>query len=318
MRIKTCPVRIKAAGTNEGTDEGVFEAIVAAYNVDSGGDRIIPGAFADTLAEWAKSGDSIPVYWSHRLDDPDFNIGHVIDARETADGLWVRAQLDMDSPKAAQVYRLLKGRRVTQFSFSYEILDGAPGTFEGDNVYELRKVGLWEVGPTPIGMNQTTELLGVKHDTPTVNVNVNGGDHDKAVADAVKKELDRQTAATAEVAAKAAQILADKDTVPDAKAGRSLSAKNEERVRDIARLAKELLDSVAAAAAAEADSDDEGKTGTTSTESSASSIDAKATTVTQPAASEEPAGAKDATPARPGPASLRLLADLDAMCVEAY
>lgn len=259
MRVKTVPVRIKAAGTNEGTDEGVFEAIVAAYNLDSVGDKIVPGAFSESLTAWSQSGDPIPVYWSHRMDDPDYNIGQVLDARETDDGLWVRAQLDMQSPKAAQVYRLLKGRRVTQFSFAYDIEDGAyVEPADGEPYYELRKLKLHEVGPTPIGANQETELLAVK------------------------------------------QLNTAADRLATVKAGRTLSAKNEERVRDIARLAKELLDSLA--------DTDESKhdTGT----------DQKATPA-QPATAEEPSGAKADVPARPGPASLRLLADLDAMCVEA-
>lgn len=315
MKTKTCPVQIKAAGTNDGTDEGVFEAIVAAYNVDSVGDRIIPGAFAETLAEWAKSGDPVPVLWAHMSHDPEYHIGYLEDARETPDGLWVRGRIDMDEPKAAKVYKLLKGRRVKQFSFSYDVLDGSPAEVEGGTVYDLRKLKLYEVGPCLIGANQATDLLGVKRDQQTVNVHVNGGSSSQALADAVKKELDRHTwtaeqRLAADVAAKADQILADKASQSaDAKAGRTLSAKNEKRVKEIARLANELLDSLS--------SDDDSKTSSTESTTSASSTDAKATTETQPAIAEEPAGAKANAPARPGPASLRLLADLDAMCVEA-
>ena len=82
MRIKSCPVRIKAAGEHEGTDEGTFEAIVAAYNLDSVGDKITPGAFADTLAEWKGRGDPIPVLWSHMSHDPEYHIGEVLEAEE--------------------------------------------------------------------------------------------------------------------------------------------------------------------------------------------------------------------------------------------
>lgn len=159
--VKSRPMRIKAIDGAAG--DGVFEAIVATYDVDSYGDRILPGAFADTLKAWKASGDAIPVYWSHRMDDPDFNIGHVLEAAERpGEGLWVKAQLDLDNPKAASVHRLMKGRRVTQFSFAYEVLDGGPVKSDGDSVFELRKLDLFEVGPTPIGVNQATELLDVK------------------------------------------------------------------------------------------------------------------------------------------------------------
>lgn len=161
---KSCPVKVKAAGAPDGLEDGQFEAIVSVFgNKDSYGDIVVPGAFTDTLAEWAAKGDPIPVYWSHRMDDPDFNIGWVLEAKEVDEGLHVKAQLDLeDSAKAAQVYRLLKGRRVTQFSFAYDIDEAAWVEKDGESWYELRKLSLHEVGPTPIGANQETELLAVK------------------------------------------------------------------------------------------------------------------------------------------------------------
>jgi HK97 family phage prohead protease len=160
--FKTCAVEVKA-GPEDDLPEGQFEAIVSVFgNTDSYGDVVMPGAFADDLTAWEASGDPIPVYWSHRMDDPDFNIGHVLEAKETDKGLWVRAQLDLDAPKAAQVFRLLRGKRVTQFSFAYDVIEGAEVKREDGTVYELRKLKVYEVGPTPIGANPETELLAVK------------------------------------------------------------------------------------------------------------------------------------------------------------
>lgn len=165
--FKTAPVHIKAAGTEDGLAEGQFKAVVSVFgNVDSYGDVVAPGAFADTLKEWEANGDKIPVYWSHQMHDPDFNIGWVDSAQETDQGLEVLAQLDLGegaSPKALQAYRLLKGRRVTQFSFAYDVLDGGPVEKDGQSYNELRRLKLYEVGPTPVGANPATELLAVKH-----------------------------------------------------------------------------------------------------------------------------------------------------------
>ena len=205
MLMKSCPARVKAAGPDDGLADGQFRALVSVFgNKDSYGDVIVPGAFAETLAEWAASGDPIPVYYSHRMDDPDFNIGHVLEARETDEGLEVLAQLDVDDPvpgsKAPQVHRLLKGRRITQFSFAYDVLEGgwAKRQDDGkdDEYYELRKLKLYEVGPTPIGANQETELLAVK-----------------SAAEGLAREV---------------------------KAGRVLSAKNESALRE----ARDAIDSV--------------------------------------------------------------------------
>lgn len=239
MRIKTCPVRIKAAGTNEGTDEGVFEAIVATYDLDSVGDKIVPGAFSETLDTWKSSGNPIPVLWSHKSDDPDYHIGEVLEAEEREEGLWVKARIDLDQPKAAQVYRLLKGRRVTQFSFAYDVQDGAyVEEKDVDPYYELRKLKLYEVGPTLIGANQATDLLDVK-----------------------------------------AALM---------KAGRVLSTKNENRLREAAQAIRDVL--------AELDTDDVKATPTPS------------------AKVEEPSGAKTDEPARSG--AVADLSALDALDLE--
>lgn len=163
MKIKNAAAKVKAVGDTDGLAEGQFEAIVSVFgNKDSVGDIVLPGAFTDTLAAWAAKGDPIPVIWSHDWRDPFSHLGSVIRAEEREEGLWVRGDLDLDNAKAAQVYRLLKGRRVTQFSFAYDIVEGAWVETEDDYHYELRKLDLHEVGPCLLGANQETELLAVK------------------------------------------------------------------------------------------------------------------------------------------------------------
>lgn len=141
---------------------GTFEAIVSVFgNVDLGGDRVMPGAFARTLSEWEASGDPIPVIWSHEWDDPMSHIGYVEKAEERPEGLYVRALLDVDNnERAAYVARLLKERRVREFSFGYfakgsELVDDD----EYGKVRELTEIDLFEVGPTLLGMNPDTVLL---------------------------------------------------------------------------------------------------------------------------------------------------------------
>jgi hypothetical protein len=47
------------------SDEGTFTAIAAAYSVDRVGERIIPGAFGNTIQRWRASGKSLPLAWDH-------------------------------------------------------------------------------------------------------------------------------------------------------------------------------------------------------------------------------------------------------------
>ena len=178
MLTKVFPAHVKAAGEQDGLATGQFEAIVSVFgNVDHGGDVVLPGAFSRSLSEWKAAGDPIPVIWSHQIGDPDSHIGVVLDAEELLagderlpeklrgnGGLWVRGQLDLDEPRAAKVHRLLKGRRVKQFSFSYDVRDGALGERDGEKVYELRDLDVFEVGPTLLGMNAATDLVGAKSD----------------------------------------------------------------------------------------------------------------------------------------------------------
>jgi HK97 family phage prohead protease len=161
MRYKTTTAHVKAEG--DGLAEGQFEAYVATYDRDSYGDRIIPGAFEETLKDWQNAPGPLPVLWSHRADDPDYHIGHVVEAEERKGrGLWVRGQLDLEMPKAKAVHRLLVDRRVTQFSFAYDVVDGSEAKADGEWEYELRKLKLYEVGPCLVGVNQETELINAK------------------------------------------------------------------------------------------------------------------------------------------------------------
>lgn len=252
MLTKSVPVVAVKAGEQDGLEPGQFEALVSVIgNKDAYGDVVMPGAFDETLAEWKASGNPIPVIWSHGYQDPDNHVGYVLDAQErTVDGktgLWIKAQLDTDddAPKARQVGRLLRGKRVTQFSFSYDVLEGAHAkSDELGDYYELRKMRLYEVGPTLIGANQETELLSAK------------------ALDALVAEV---------------------------KAGRVLSAKNEEKLRT-------AYDSIGAVLSA------------------LDSNDGKAR-ADEPAKDEEPSQAKSEEPMRPASADLSALASIEMLAI---
>ncbi|WP_431980015.1 HK97 family phage prohead protease [Streptomyces qinglanensis] len=168
MRTKDFAAKVKAVGPDDGLQPGQFTALVSVFdNEDSMGDVVRAGAFTDTLAAWTAKGDSIPVIWSHAWGDPFAHIGRVLKASETLQGLEVVGQIDdlEDNPTAAQVNRLLKGRRVTQFSFAYDVDEEAFVTDDEHRwggYWELRKLSLHEVGPCLVGANQETELLAAK------------------------------------------------------------------------------------------------------------------------------------------------------------
>lgn len=316
MQVKTCPAQIKAAGTHEGTEEGVFEAIVAAYNVDSVNDRIIPGAFKASLEQWKTKGSPIPVIWSHKADDPDYHIGYVEEAEERPEGLWVRGRIDIDDPrsKSAQVYRLLKGRRVGNFSFAYDIDEARPGKKDdGSEVQELHRLTLHEVGPCLIGANRATALLDVKHDqqgSVTVNVGAMSPNDFRAA-----NGLD------ATQAAPTAPFTYTTDTATGAKAGRVLSRKNEDALTSA--LAKmdaavaEVRSVLAATGAGESGPDGDGESAAESNAEKATPNAPAAAPDTQVADQAAPASKSD-EPAQSGTASERLRIELALAELESY
>lgn len=171
MLLKNAQVRLKA-GPDDGLKEGQFEAYASVFgNKDSYGDVVIPGAFAESLKNWDDSGAKIPLLFGHNMSDPDFNLGHVEDAKEDDHGLLTLNQLDLENPKSQQTYRLIKGRRINQMSFAYDVLEGgwaerqkAGSTSDTDTeeYFELRKLKLYEVSVVPIGANQETEITAFK------------------------------------------------------------------------------------------------------------------------------------------------------------
>ncbi|SUA72665.1 phage prohead protease, HK97 family [Nocardia otitidiscaviarum] len=169
MNTKSCNVVRLKAGPKDGLAEGEFLAYASVFgNKDSYGDVVQPGAFVDTLEAWKSKGLPIPLLWGHNTADPDFNLGAIVEASEDDHGLKVRGQLDMDSPKSEQVYRLLKSGRVSQMSFAYSVVEGewvepvGEGKTYKDAYYSLKVLDLFEVSIVPIGANQETEILAVK------------------------------------------------------------------------------------------------------------------------------------------------------------
>lgn len=145
-------------------DEGLgsFEALVAVFgNIDSQGDMVTKGAFADALAAKAVW----PSVWAHQMHDDTAIIGTGA-AKETDAGL-VFAVDFLDTPRAQNIRKLMEAGVITEFSWSGRVTEGSWVDKEGvgpwgDGYYEIRKVDLWEAGPCFKGANPDTELLGVK------------------------------------------------------------------------------------------------------------------------------------------------------------
>lgn len=167
MKIKNATVRIKA-GAEDGLEDGQFLVYPSTFikTPDSYGDIIVPGAFIETIQEWKDSGNVLPGLYGHRLDDPDFYVASALEMGEDDHGWWIKGEFDLESPKGLQVYRLVKGRRLNQLSFAFDVLDEGTVTLEdGTKANELRRLKVYEFSFVPIGANQDTSVVAVKATT---------------------------------------------------------------------------------------------------------------------------------------------------------
>lgn len=156
-------------------DAGQVDAVVAVFgNTDYQGDRVTFGAFTNTLNRWKAAGDPIPVIFSHQWHDLDAHIGGVEPAnalevpagdprlpeaiRELG-GLLVTMDLDLTEDGGRKAFKLLAGRRVREFSWGFDIVEEARAK---DGANEITEVELYEVGPTLLGANPLTQLIGAK------------------------------------------------------------------------------------------------------------------------------------------------------------
>jgi HK97 family phage prohead protease len=201
---KTYEVHFKALPDTD-DNVGRFTALVSVFgNVDSMGDRVIPGAFKGSLERWRAAGDAIPVIWSHDWGNPFAHIGSIDPSKaiETDEGLLVEGEIDLTNAFAAQVHNLMKRRMVKEFSFGYRVIGERPAK---DGANELTELDIIEAGPTLKGANPATELLGVKADLESA-----------ARRDIIQELAERVTALEAAAAAAVEPAPADDDAVSDA------------------------------------------------------------------------------------------------------
>ena len=159
MKTKKLELKIDRIGAKDNLTAGQFTGYASVFgNVDSVGDKIIKGAFAESLKDFGNGGAGIPCYWCHETSDPEMNLGTTLEATEDEHGLFVKVQLDLDNPKAAYAYKLLKEQRVRQMSFAYQVTDGE----NKKDCFEITGCKIFEVSIVPVGANQATSIESVK------------------------------------------------------------------------------------------------------------------------------------------------------------
>jgi HK97 family phage prohead protease len=162
MRTKSLIAPVEVQQIEDTDAPGTVRAIVACYgNVDNANDRIVEGAFDAWLLARQASGKSVPVVFTHAIEDAAAMIGWA----DPADiesipgrGLYVKMHLNLGTPTADAMYQMLK-HDAMQWSFSYTVQSERKAA---DGANELLAVSLVECGPCIRGINSETETISVK------------------------------------------------------------------------------------------------------------------------------------------------------------
>jgi len=152
--------RVSLKAVNE--DEGTAVALVSAFEVvDSYDEMIMPGAFDKSLEQFGE--DPIPILWNHQWGVMD---AHLAEGKGeiTAEGLVMTMQFDMTDPTSAKAFRLLKSKRIKEFSIGgFEPVDGIKRVEkDGQDVWAIYEFELVEVSLVLRGANPDTRLIDVK------------------------------------------------------------------------------------------------------------------------------------------------------------
>jgi len=131
-------------------DTRTFEGLAATYDLDLQWDVIEPGSFKQTIRDWKKSGDILPLLDSHSWFSIFDTIGKLIDIEERDSGLWTKWKV-IPGPKGDEVLQLLStengGPFIDRMSIGYNALDWryAEDPDTGQEIRYLSKIRLNEV-----------------------------------------------------------------------------------------------------------------------------------------------------------------------------
>jgi HK97 family phage prohead protease len=132
----TLPMQLKASG-----EQGQFEATAYAYGEgkDRHGDIILPGAFAESLANYQRLKSAPAMLWMHK---PDMPIGVWSEIEETDTGLSAKGQLELTIYQAETAYNLLKNGGL---SLSVGFSAWKSDVYEKEGIRYFTKVDLSEI-----------------------------------------------------------------------------------------------------------------------------------------------------------------------------
>lgn len=158
-------------------DGGEFEGYASTYTVDQGRDRVVAGAFADSLR--SRPAARVKMLRDH---DPRQLIGVWTDLAEDSKGLLARGRIVMETQAGREAHALMKAGALDGLSIGFRTLRDRLDKTKGERLLEV--IDLREISLTGFPMNEAATVSRVKH-------TINDSDEARRLVSA----LDRATAA---------------------------------------------------------------------------------------------------------------------------
>lgn len=172
-------------------------------NVDLVSDIIHPHAFAKTLVE---RGGKVKFLWQHDTKAP---LGRVLEMNEDNNGLYFKAVIS-DTQQGRDALALLRDGAIEGMSIGYEPVVSDFSKYDGKTVRNLRELKLHEISLVTFPASPLAGVTALKEADPPAE---DDGQDDQADPQPIEE-----------------------------KAGRIIAKRNAERIRQITRLLKELVE----------------------------------------------------------------------------
>lgn len=151
MKTKDFALKVKDL-----SDEGTFEGYASVFgNVDLYGDKVVPGAFVESLAQHKREGSAVLMLWQHNSDEP---IGVWDDLAEDAKGLWGKGRILLDVQAGREAHARLKAGAVRGLSIGYREKEAD----QEQGVRLLKKLELMEISIVSFPANRRARVEAVK------------------------------------------------------------------------------------------------------------------------------------------------------------
>jgi HK97 family phage prohead protease len=138
--------------------QGLVEGYASVFGgIDSYGDTILSGAFAQSITSHKAAGSAPAMLWAHRAESP---IGRWTDFVEDQRGLKVSGQLNLRTAAGREAFEHLRAGDVTGLSIGYRVASSGSEVISGVNV--LKRVDLAEVSFVAVPADADARISAVK------------------------------------------------------------------------------------------------------------------------------------------------------------